>query len=44
MGYTADGKYTIYHDKDRGLQALRYGEKWRDLCGDGWGNRLCNPL
>ena len=30
-----DGKYTIILPQDGGLHALRYGEKWRDLCGDG---------
>ena len=30
-----DGKYTIIYDFDTGQsEALRYGEKWRDLCGD----------
>lgn len=30
----ADGKYSVYQEKDGALQALRYGEKWRDLTGD----------
>jgi len=30
----ANGKYTVYQEKSGGLKALRYGEPWRDLCGD----------
>jgi len=30
-----DGKYTVILPKDGGLKALRYGEEWRDCCGDG---------
>lgn len=30
-----DGKYTIKQDRAGRLHALRYGEEWRDLCGDG---------
>lgn len=31
-----DGKYTVIFDEDTGrLSALRYGEPWRDLVGDG---------
>jgi len=31
-----DGKYTIVFRESTGeLSALRYGEPWRDLCGDG---------
>lgn len=30
-----DGKYTYIND-DRGQRALRYGEEWRDLTGDGF--------
>lgn len=30
-----DGKYTVILDKKGGLRALRYGEEWRDCCGDG---------
>ena len=30
-----DGKYTIIYDFETGQsEALRYGEKWRDLYGD----------
>lgn len=29
----ADGKYTVVIDGGK-LTALRYGEPWRDLCGD----------
>ena len=31
----ADGKYTVTHDNGNNLKALRYGEDWRDLVGDG---------
>ena len=30
-----DGKYTVIHRNGRSLRALRYGEAWRDLPGDG---------
>lgn len=30
----ADGKYTVYQEKNGTVKALRYGEPWRDLCGD----------
>ena len=30
-----DGKYTVIMTKDGNLRALRYGEEWRDLVGDG---------
>ena len=30
-----DGKYTVVHDSGAGLHALRYGEHWRDMTGDG---------
>ena len=29
-----DGKYTVIFD-EKGLRALRWGEEWRDCCGDG---------
>lgn len=29
-----DGKYTVIQDEKGGLKALRYGEEWRDCCGD----------
>lgn len=29
------GKYTFIQNKDGSCEALRYGEKWRDLSGDG---------
>ncbi len=29
----ADGKYTVILDSG-GLRALRWGEEWRDCCGD----------
>jgi hypothetical protein len=31
----ADGKYTVEHEDGAGICALRYGEEWRDLVGDG---------
>ena len=30
-----DGKYTVQQDDGGRLTALRYGEPWRDWCGDG---------
>jgi hypothetical protein len=30
-----DGKYTVEYFEDGRLNALRYGEVWRDLAGDG---------
>lgn len=30
-----DGKYTVQQDASGRLTALRYGEPWRDCCGDG---------
>jgi len=30
-----DGKYAVVHDNGADLRALRYGEPWRDLTGDG---------
>lgn len=29
-----DGKYTLCLHSDGRLEALRYGEPWRELCGD----------
>lgn len=29
------GKYTVQHDNGVNFKALRYGEEWRDLTGDG---------
>lgn len=31
----AGGKYTVVHNNGVALRALRYGEPWRDLSGDG---------
>lgn len=31
----ADGKYTVILPKEGGMYALRHGERWRDLTGDG---------
>ena len=31
----ADGKYTVVLPQEGGMFALRYGEKWRNCCGDG---------
>jgi len=30
----ADGKYTVKQDESGRIKALRYGEEWRDCCGD----------
>lgn len=30
-----DGKYTVAHEDGVNLRALRYGQPWRDLTGDG---------
>jgi len=30
-----DGKYTVIMNTNGGLRALRYGDEWRDLTGDG---------
>ena len=30
-----NGKYTVIFEDSGGLKALRYGEEWRDLTGDG---------
>lgn len=30
-----NGKYTVVHEAGVNLHALRYGEPWRDLTGDG---------
>lgn len=29
-----DGKYTLVHDTNGGLSALRHGEPWQDLTGN----------
>lgn len=29
------GKYTVIHENGCNFKALRYGEEWRDLVGDG---------
>ena len=29
-----DGKYTVIQESTGRLKALRYGEEWRDCCGD----------
>ena len=31
----AGGKYTVRQEAGGRLVALRYGESWRDCCGDG---------
>lgn len=31
----ADGKYTVVIKETGGMEALRYGEPWRELTGDG---------
>lgn len=30
-----DGKYTVLHENGINLRALRHGEPWRELTGDG---------
>ena len=30
-----DGKYTVLHENGTNLRALRHGEPWRELTGDG---------
>ncbi len=30
-----NGKYTVLHEHGMNLRALRYGEPWRDLTGNG---------
>ena len=30
-----NGKYTVSHDNGTNFHALRYGEEWRNLTGDG---------
>jgi hypothetical protein len=30
-----NGKYTVIHENGSNLRALRYGEEWRSLTGDG---------
>jgi hypothetical protein len=32
----SDGKYTYVRNEDASQHALRYGEPWRDLTGDGF--------
>jgi len=33
--HVADGKYTVVLNNKQGtFRALRYGEEWRDCCGD----------
>lgn len=40
-----DGKYTVLLSEDCStFEALRNGEKWRDLCGDGLVLQLCLEL
>lgn len=31
----ADGKFTLEFDPERGMKALRYGQMWQDLTGNG---------
>lgn len=41
----ANGKYTVLADeKFTDFRALRYGEEWRDLCGDGLILALCHEI
>ncbi len=40
-----DGKYTHVFDEQTGRQYVeRYGEKWRDLAGDGFILALCQRI
>lgn len=40
----ADGKYTVVGIEDGHLRALRHGESWRDLVGDGMVLALAQEL
>lgn len=39
-----DGKYSLVRHDDGRLEALRYGEKWRDLVGDKFINAMANEI
>lgn len=42
-----DGKYTVICPddwKNEKFECLRYGEEWRDLCGDGMVLALCHRI
>ena len=40
-----DGKYSVIYDLETGQsECLRYGEKWRELCGDRWCWRCSTAL
>lgn len=41
---TCDGKYTVVQDATGRQSALRYGEPWRDLVGDGLTLALAHDL
>jgi len=40
----AEGKYTVVQDAEGRLTALRYGEPWRDCCGDGLIHALASEV
>lgn len=40
----AEGKYTVIHRHGTEFQALRYGEPWRDLTGDGLILAMCQEI
>jgi hypothetical protein len=40
----ADGKYTVVIKETGGMEALRYGEPWRELTGDGLIYALASEL
>lgn len=39
-----NGKYTVLHCNGANLVALRYGNTWRDLAGDGLILALCQRI
>lgn len=39
-----NGKYTVMHCNGANLVALRYGNTWRDLAGDGLILALCQRI
>lgn len=39
-----NGKYTLVRHDDGRMEALRYGEKWRDLVGDKFINAMANEI
>ena len=39
-----DGKYSLVRHDDGRMEALRYGETWRDLVGDKFINAMANEI